>query len=170
MSDFSKCLSYVMLSEDPLGLCHKVSDPPAGCWAISGINSHYWPEDFARINALPENERQKEVEAFYRQNFWNKWLAGITLNNPAAYILDCTVNPGTSAGVKIAQNALVSLGASALDVDGHLGPATLAAVNSVDSGSLLNAMMIGRIAYYKSKGGPNLPGWLARAERLPNLD
>ena len=173
MADFVKCLHYVLQSEDPLGRCEEVPDPTKSdlsAYSISGINSHYWPEDFERVYALPRSQRMPEVFAFYEKNFWNKWLAGIVLNNPAAYILDCTVNPGPSAGVKIAQNALVILGASALEVDGHLGPETLSAVNSVDPGRLLTAMMLERTAYYRMRGGPNLEGWLARASRLPNLD
>ena len=169
MSDFSKCLRYVLSNEDSTGACKTVPDSPEGCFAISGVNSRSWPSEFAAINALPQDKRLPAVVSFYERRYWTPNVEGITSNNIAAYLLDASVNQGTGTAVRMLQNALRAIG-EPVEVDGLLGINTRLAVNSVPVDRLLNAFMIERIGSYKAIGGPNLPGWLARAQRMPNLD
>ena len=168
MANFDLCFSFVLPNEDfDPPRFEIVPDPVHGidpsAEAISGVNSHFWPRSFARIAAVPQSERGPAVAAFYQKNFWNHWLEAIISNRIAAMALDAGVNQGQGWEVRFLQSG------AGCAVDGLWGPATLSAVNAADLDSLVSGFIAAREARYRQVGGPSLPGWLARAEKVPNF-
>jgi len=130
----------------------------------AGINSHVFPKEYARIEALPLSERPAAVANFYRTNFWGKWLAQITLDDVAKRVFDAGVNMGTGTAVELVQRAV-----GVLD-DGDWGPQTLSAVNY--AGALLvpefknvRCQHYRDIVAHDPTKAKYLKGWLARAAK-----
>lgn len=163
MDDFQICLAWTMQWEDPR-LAYAVTPDNKG-QVLSGINSVAWPEDFARIAALPQAERPAAVAAFYQKNFYNQWLAQLDLDIKKR-VFDCGVNEGSGTAIKLLQESVnvVRKVAPFIAEDGLWGPATVAAANSVDQATLVATFIEGRCAEYRKIGGPFLGGWLARAQ------
>jgi hypothetical protein len=174
MADFNVAFQWAMQFEDPRMACAQVSDaPPEGCpppcYAISGINSGAWPEDFAAIAALELAPRAAAVQAFYQAKFWNNWLAQLATDDLAKRVFDFGINGGAGTSVITLQKAVNSLGGN-LTVDGGWGPNTLAAANNCDQAALVQAFIAARAAHYQAiaaknpADAPYLAGWLARAQ------
>ena len=122
MADFNYCINFVLDNEDRTRACAVVPDPPPGSFALSGINSHYWPDDFARISALPQSERLPAVIDFYRVNFWNDWLEQMVSDDLTARVLDSRVNQGAGTATRLLQQAVNAIGGIRIgeDVCPHL--------------------------------------------------
>jgi lysozyme family protein len=174
MADFTTAFQWAMRFEDPEMACAQVPDAaPAGatppCYAISGINSGAWPNQFASIAALSQESRMGAVAAFYQGEFWNSWFAQLTTDDLAKRVFDFGVNAGSGTSVKTLQQAVNALGGS-LKTDGGWGPMTLAAANTADQAALVQAFIVARVAHYRAIVAANpaaavyLKGWLARAE------
>lgn len=182
MADFPTCYPFLLGNEDFTPPQYKiVPDPvrldpakhtPEECQkaleaqAISGINSYYWPEDFAAIAALPQAERGPAVASFYERRYWNNWFTQVVSNREAAMILDSSVNQGSGVAVRLAQ---VAAGMPTDQQDGKFGPVTLAAINGTPVDAWVPAFMTAREARYQEVGGPSLPAWLKRAAKIPEF-
>jgi lysozyme family protein len=168
MADFATCFPFVLANEDYDPPQYKAvadpteSDPTAE--AIAGINSAFWPAQFAAILAVAQSERGPAVAAFYQENFWNSWLEQLVSNKIAAMVLDASVNQGAGWATKFLQTAC------SVEVDGKFGPNTLAAANALPSGVIVPAFIEARQARYRQVGGPSLDEWLQRAEKIPAFD
>jgi hypothetical protein len=161
MADWETDFEFLMKDEDRAQAHAIVQDAPniyktnasgnqvrVGAYALSGINSAAYPEDFATIAALPQAERGPAVDAFYKKNFFNKWEA--QLSDPVEErILSHMVNRGPVAGVKVLQTAVDNLGGG-IAVDGAWGPATVAAANACDQDALVEAVRSARLADYEA--------------------
>ena len=168
MAEFSICFPFVLPNEDFDPPRYEiVSDPvpnrDPNAKAIAGINSHYWPADFARIAAIPQDQRGPAVAAFYEANFWNRWLASLISNRIAAMALDSGVNQGAGWAVRFLQ------GASGCTVDGAWGPNTIASANAANLDYQVQRFIELRQARYREVGGPSLENWLARAAKVPQF-
>lgn len=154
----------MMNSEDSTRAYKQVEDYPLGSQAISGINSHVYPTQFARIALIPQEQRGPFIQNFYQIEFWNKWLAQIVSDEVAKRVFDESVNAGQGTAVKILQTALK------IEVDELWGPNTVAAANAADS-SLVRLFIAARIQHYRDIAKDNpaeakyLPEWVARAEK-----
>ncbi len=171
MADFDICFPFLLGNEDWTPPRYEaISDPTQSdpsALALSGINSHYWPEDFAAIVALPKSARPEAVKAFYERRYWSKWLAAIDSNRVAAMILDSSVNQGAGVAARCAQ---IAAGLPESEQDGMWGPRTVAAVNGAAPAVLAPAFVEARCAAYRRVGSPSLPEWLARAQKIPNFE
>jgi lysozyme family protein len=177
MGNFDVCFSWLMQDEDATNLHATVRDNcPSGCtgpcWAISGINSGAWPVQFAKINALPQDQRGVEVKNFYQTQFWNQYFAQIASDEVAKRVFDMSVNGGEGTEIKLLQKAVNSFHVgNPLTVDGSLGPATVAAVNAVNPLTLVAAFQQAQEDHYRAVVAANpakakyLAVWLARARR-----
>ena len=128
------------------------------CKAYSqGIVSH---ADITRLT-------QPEAQEIYKANYWvpskaDKMAWGLCLVH-----FDCAVNCGISGAGKQLQKALNSLGAK-LTVDGAVGPKTLAAIEKIDTDTLVMKYLEIREAFYRGLVAKNprqrifLNGWLNR--------
>lgn len=172
MASFENCYPFTLANEagtppnyaavfDPTK-----NDPRA--YAIAGINSAFFPSQFNIIDQLPLNQRAPAVATFYEATYWNRWMADLASDLIAAYILDAEVNEGQRIGADILQDGIDACGGG-VAVDGILGPLTIAAANAIPPATLFPAIHAARDAAYRKIGGPNLPAWLARAAKVPQV-
>jgi hypothetical protein len=168
MASYDKAFEFLMENEDRNRECATVPDD--GDFAISGINSRAFPEQFSKINETPQEERLPMVYAFYKDVFWNIFIQGLFGEDIASRIFDMSVNAGQQMAIREAQMAVNTLGKE-IAVDGHWGPATITAINSCDQESLVEAYREQRRSHYLKIVATNpektkyLAGWLARASK-----
>jgi lysozyme family protein len=168
MALFAPALEYLLDFEDRQRAYASV--PDVGGYAIAGINSHSWPEDYAKIAALPQAQRGPAVASFYNRKFWLPIQAeALTSQDIANRLQDQSVNGGQNSGIKLLQRAANQCGAT-LALDGAMGPRTIAAVNAIDPTQLLAAYRAARAANYqaiviaKPEDAKYLAQWLKRAQ------
>lgn len=171
MSQFQPALSFVLDNEDRLREYEAVPDAPVGAHAISGINSAAYPEQYAKVAAIPQSERGPAVSDFYESEFWNPLgAAGIASQDLANRVLDQAVNGGLKTGGMLLQTAANACGATLL-IDGSIGPNTLSVVNSLDPDKLLVAFKQARVNHYNRVAARSvelrqyLKNWLTRASK-----
>lgn len=171
MADYSIAFAWAMTSEDPRMEYKAVPDIPAGAFAISGINSHYFPDDFKRISAIPQSERGPAVEQFYKDRFWNVWFDRLTSDEVAKRVFDCGINEGPEHAVKLLQAALVNVSGITGGIDGLWGWNTVQKANNCNPDMLAAAFRQARAQAYRDivssdqADSKYLAGWLARAEK-----
>ena len=116
---------------------------------------------------------KEQAEAIYRADYW-RW-DDITDAAVAIKLFDIGVNCGTGTSIKLLQKAVNLLAASPINVDGHLGPKTLAAANAQAPDALLQALRKVQEGYYQAIVDRNpsqsvfLKGWFNRAARIPEV-
>ena len=174
MAHWNTAYNWMMDNEDTARACAQVPDAPPGAFAISGINSAAWPEEFAAVAALPQNQREPLVQQFYENHFWNMWYAQLVSDDLCKRVFDFAVNAGSAASVRCLQqapNALAGSGAAQIVDDSDWGPMTLDAANSADPAALVEAFQVERAAYYQAivAAKPHLSiylaAWIARARK-----
>lgn len=163
------------------GYCNVVGD--AGGETIFGIARNINPHlklwkimdsykksytNFCRANykeleslCLGNGEFKKEMESFYKKEYWDKIKGDrIECQHLANALYDFAVNSGVNRAVKSLQEILK------VKVDGNLGEKTLEAINKSDK-NLCNELCDKRKAFFEAiaKKGQNakfLKGWLNR--------
>ena len=167
MASFNVALAWTLDNwEDPSHEYKKAPDAPPGAFAIAGINSAAWPEEFAAINATPQVDRAVPVAAFYFKHFWTNWLSALTSDEVAKRVLDMAVNTVEKTAVKLLQQALNTFHINGpLVADGWWGPLTIGIANGFDASSIVAAFQQLRVAHYKENDAdsPLLPQLIARA-------
>lgn len=111
------------------------------------------------------------AKALYRKYFWDKNRIGeIVDDDIAAKVFDMSVNMGRN-GIVVAQRAVNNRGwEPPLAEDGVMGPATLAALNTIPPHRLMKELKAEHALYYKIivRNNPKLirfaRGWAKRAE------
>jgi type VI secretion system secreted protein VgrG len=170
MANFDVAFQFLMDSEDP-SREYKIT-PDCGGYAISGVNSAAWPDEYAAIAATPQaNHRAALVDFFYKVHFWNGWFEELASDEVAKRVFDAAVNMGTGTAVKLLQQAICNVTGLTLELDGLWGPQTVETANSTDPVKLVQAFKIERSDHYKAIVAKNpakaeylnLNGWLARA-------
>lgn len=164
MADYLLAIDYVLANEG--GFSNNKNDP--GGATNFGIEQREWPEvDIAAIT-------REQAITWYQPNYWEKSpYSGLTSQQVATKLFDTHVNCGLKTAVMIAQKAL---GFSGANVDGSMGPLTLAAINAADKGKFLAEVVSLLTLHYKllEQQNPSLVvfdgGWTARAEKLPSND
>jgi len=109
-------------------------------------------------------ELQRDVEDFYRVNFWNK-IKGDDIGNQkvAESIFDFAVNAGVGTSVSLAQMVVDA------EADGVIGNESITRINAFDSEHFLAAFTVAKIARYVNivKKRPTsrkyFYGWVLRA-------
>lgn len=163
MAEFPPALNWVLDFEDPRREYEDV--PDAGGRSIAGINSRAWPHWYSMVLATAQNERAAPVSDFYVRNFWRPMnLAPIYSQDLVDRVFDAGVNMGAVTAVKLLQRAL------GVAADGKLGPVTMAVLNLVDPGAMLDTFRQFRVHEYKAlvaaapEKAEYLEAWLKRAE------
>jgi len=129
----------------------------------SQIDKYKGNSDFPAI--LDADARlQKEIEDFYRRNFWSPLNADQISNQAiAASIFDFSVNVGIVTGVRLIQSIVGT------KADGLIGEQTLKRINTLDFGYVQAAFTLAKINHYKAivKKHPTnkkyFYGWVIRA-------
>ena len=149
MADFKTAFDFMMVNEDgPAPYRYKTVDDTGG-FAISGINSKAFPDEFQIIASIPQAERGSRVENFYKLHFWNQWLEQLESDDVAKRVFDAAVNMGSRTGCKILQKAINALdGDTPVTEYGQWGPSTVKWANTCHSNDLVNAFKTSRLDYY----------------------
>ncbi len=128
-----------------------------------GISKRSYPDLDIR------NLTEMQAREIYYRDWWLKLRCPeIHDDGVAQKYLDTSVNAGKTAGTKILQRALRSIGLS-VALDGKIGPQTLAAANLAKPETLLAAMRRLQAEHYEGliRRNPKLAkfrrGWMARA-------
>jgi len=112
----------------------------------------------------------EKVAQIYKDGYWI-W-GGVDDQRVATKLFDMGVNMGVRSAVRLLQDGLNTLGAF-LEVDGKLGPKTLASTNAVTPEHMLNVLCYESAEHYKAIVAHRpesirfLKGWLKRAEEKP---
>ena len=101
------------------------------------------------------------AEQIYHANFWLKMSCGLLPAGVDLMVFDSGVNIGPGRAIEQLQDALV------VDVDGLLGPMTLAAAAKANAHDLIADMGLIEQHYYRSLSRFPIfgKGWLARVDR-----
>ncbi len=157
--------SYVNDPDDSGGETYKgisrISHSNWSGWSI--IDNHKNKSGFP-ATLDKDVELQKQLEIFYRTNFWSPLNADHISNQAIAdSIFDFSVNAGVITSVHLIQSIV------GVKVDGIIGEQTIKKLNSLDFGYFLPAFTVGKISHYISiikKRPANkkyLYGWVIRA-------
>lgn len=158
---FDEAVTFTLFNE---GGDAYTSDPDdRGGETRYGISKRAYPNE--DIKALTE-EKAKEL---YRKDYWDKQKLGNLPDILATKVFDAGVNIGPRRGVMLLQRML------GVTVSGVVDDATERAVRKQEEDKLLPQYVKVLKSYYKevAKRGKNkkyLKGWLARAERLPEIE
>ena len=86
----------------------------------------------------------------YRREFWDGYPYGdLRDQRVASKIFDAAVNMGSANAHRCAQKAAVDLGATIGNIDGMLGPVTVAGINDCDGDAYLVALSAELRGYYE---------------------
>lgn len=163
--NWPKAYSYVIKSEGGY-----VNDPhDHGGETNLGVTRAAWGEYLGR--PVRDGEMKAltvaRVEPFYKARYWDK-VAGDELPTGLDYaVYDFAVNAGPDRAVRYLQRAV-----GGLEVDGRLGPKTLAAVKAADVTKTLAAYSELRADFYHALAsrdetqGRFLKGWMNRVAEV----
>src|SRR4051812_26899549 len=144
MSEFERSLTKVLQSEG--GYSNNPKDP--GGATMKGIIQRVYNDYRTRQN-LPNQPvkliTDDEVAAIYRASYWDLAKCDQLPLGVSYVVFDGAVNSGVAQSVKWLQRAL------GVAVDGQIGPATIAAVNTYgDPGILVDTICDRRLAFLKA--------------------
>jgi type VI secretion system secreted protein VgrG len=166
MSDFSAAIPVILQHEGGW-----VDDPDDPGGATNYGITLGWYQANVNPNATADtikNLTSDEASQLYEQYWWGKYDWGqISDQQMATKIFDMAINVSAARAHKFVQTALNQCGQS-VTVDGALGPASFAAINSNPPG-LMDAVIVQQKTYYsdlaaeKPKLAKFLNDWLKRA-------
>lgn len=169
MSEFERALAKVLVHEG--GYVNHPRDP--GGETNKGITKRVY-DDFRRARSLPlvsvRNISNSEVATIYRERYWNLFNGDEMPAGVSYVVFDGAVNSGVSQSVKWLQRALVPVYKGV--VDGLVGPATLAAIDTYgDLRQLIDRICDQRMAFLKALKTWNTfgKGWTRRVEDVRRL-
>lgn len=172
MADVDVAFQFCMHNEDPTMLGKVATDNNGGKIRF-GINSVAHPEalhDGFYVMQLPD--ALDYAKTVYVKDYWVPVHGYLIENQPIANkVADLSFNMNPMPMVKVTQRAINSvMGRLVLDVDGEMGPKTLALVNGIDAVKLLPAIKSYAKQRYEDivranpKDQPYLQGWLNRVD------
>lgn len=168
MADFDRALLYVLKHEG--GFVNDPDDP--GGATNKGITlATAQRHGISTVDDLRAITDEKAAE-IYRADYWQ--FGEIESQSVATKLFDMGVNFGVKTAVKLCQEALNEVGAS-LRLDGACGPQTVAFVNATLPAQMLEMLCHEATWRYldiviaRPKSKKYLPGWLKRAEEIPNV-
>lgn len=159
-NNFDKALDHVLKSEG--GFVNHPADP--GGMTNLGVTKSVWEEwvghevNEKAMRALTP----ADVKPLYKRKYWDK-VSGDDLPSGIDYCcFDAAVNSGPGRAIKWLQ------GVVGVDVDGALGPKTLAAVQAFDQRQLIEDYSKRRLSFLMDlKTWPTFGrGWAARVKKV----
>lgn len=160
--NFSACLAFTLLPQND-GQPYHVDSGGGTSW---GVTRSTWSRWIGR-NATPATMKalaKAAVTPLYQAWYWNTIDGDALPLGVDLMVFDMGVNCGEEMSAKILQKAL---GFTDDDVDGYIGPETLAAVAKCAPTELVGLLTIAQETYYRSCSEFPVDGngWLARLER-----
>lgn len=160
---FATCLAFTLKAEG--GFCDNPHDPGgATCQGITLATLRNWTGDDSLGVAAVRDISPATVQAIYGSDYWNKMQCGAMPAGIDLMVFDMGVNAGPARSVRMLQRAL---GFPPADVDGCVGPQTLAATRKADPAALIARLADMQAAYYRSLPTFNVfgNGWLSRVDQ-----
>ena len=160
MADFQQAIPTVLQHEG--GYCNDPHD--SGGETNFGICKRSYPQlDIASLTP-------GDAQAIYHRDFWIPLqLDQVNSQAVATKVLDTAVLVGKSRAVKFLQRAVLNTGGGVVEVDGQIGPKTIAAANQSSAVLLLEnyrqqlATYYGELVEAVPTNQKFLNGWLKRA-------
>ncbi len=159
---FEICIAFTLRQEG--GYVDNPADPGGATnMGITLATYREWSDD-PHLSDLQVNEMMpKTARAIYRSLYWNPLRADALPPGVDLSVFDMGVNAGICRSARLLQQAL---GFAGEEVDGSIGPETLAAADRFDAQTLVNNLTDRQTAYYRSLA--NFPifgtGWLRRTK------
>lgn len=167
MSDaFDTCLAFTLRAEGGY-----VDDPadPGGATNMGITLATYrdWSDDPSLGPAQIRDMSERTAIAIYRSLYWNPLRADALPLGVDLSVFDMGVNAGVWRSARILQRAL---GFTGEEVDGSVGPETLAAAAKADARALVDELARRQAAYYRELRDFATfgAGWLARTQARRN--
>ena len=151
MTDLFQAAVSIVLTEE--GVFSNSAQDPGGA-------TYYGIARAAHPELTPWPPTQAQAIAIYRAQYWDAHSCGSMAWPWAIAIFDGEVNQGSV--IKLAQIAL-----RLPEIDGMVGPATLAAINGSSLGTFDAFLALRGLAYVNAGGFPTFgKGWLTRLVRI----
>ena len=158
----SICLAFTLREEG--GYVDDPSDPGGATnMGITLATYRQWSDDPNLGDVQVKDLAPKTATAIYRSLYWNPLRADALPAGVDLSVFDMGVNAGIWRSARLLQQAL---GFTGDEVDGSIGPETLAAAGRFDPRSLVNNLADRQAAYYRSLADfPTFgTGWLNRTD------
>jgi len=165
MSDYPSAVNFVLHLEDET-MSGKVTVDSDGRTRF-GLLDKFHPELVtAGFYSLPTGLALAIADTTYKTDYWNAMNLDLVISNVvAAQLLSISVNDGVPEASKMAQRAA---GLPEVEIDGKIGPVSVAAINAIDEETFLTSFDQAASNYYHrvvsnepAKIG-DLQGWLNR--------
>jgi len=164
MADFKTAFLRTMAFEDDPTHPGRVTPEPHGGRARLGVNSLAHPELPDDFWTSPYEHALEFAEKLFERDYWAPLkLDSVASQDVANKLYDIAVNQGAGTAARMLQSAL------GVKVDGKIGPFTLGAANSIESGVLAEKLKALAEARHRKLAeakpevyGPWLRAWLER--------
>jgi lysozyme family protein len=143
---FATCLAFTLKAEG--GFVDNPNDPGGATnMGITLATYRTWVGDPAAPVSAIQTLSQTVASAIYRGNYWNPLRADGLPAGVDLCVFDFGVNTGIWRSGRILQQAL---GFAADQIDGSIGPITLAAAGKADPATLVNSLADRQETFYRS--------------------
>jgi lysozyme family protein len=144
--NFDTCLSFTLQEEG--GYSDNPADPGGATnMGITLATFRQWSDNPNLGPVQVQDMTERTARAIYRSLYWNPLRADALPAGVDLSVFDMGVNAGIWASARLLQRAIGFTGA---EVDGCIGPETLAAVTKGDPRSLINNLAHRQTGYYES--------------------
>jgi lysozyme family protein len=160
--DFDLCLAFTLKAEG--GYVDNPADPGGATnMGITLATLRQWSDEPGLGPTQVEDMTLRTARAIYRSLYWNPLQGNALPKGVDLSVFDMGVNAGIWRSARLLQQAL---GFTGEDVDGCVGPETLAATAKYDPRSLINDLAERQAAYYRRlEDFPTFgTGWLDRTQ------
>jgi len=157
---FSNCVAFTLDSEG--GYVDNTSDPGGATnLGITLMTYREWADDPALGPRQLRGISAATARAIYRSLYWNPLRADDLPAGVDLSVFDMGVNAGIWRSARLLQRAV---GFAGRDVDGSIGPKTLAATARWDARSLIDELAERQAEFYRALANFSVfgNGWLAR--------
>jgi lysozyme family protein len=159
---FDICVAFTLRQEG--GYVEDPADPGGATnMGITLATYREWSDDPHLGGLQVKNMPAKTASVIYRSLYWNPLRADALPPGVDLSVFDMGVNAGIWRSARLLQQAL---GFTGDEVDGSIGPQTLAAADRFDARTVVNNLADRQTAYYRSLA--NFPifgaGWLRRTK------
>jgi type VI secretion system secreted protein VgrG len=173
MNHFDFALDYIFANEG--GFANQKNDRGGATkYGITIGTLSRWRHSPASVKDV-KNLTQTEAKAIYRSWYWNSMDLDKILDRAiSTSMFDIGIVRGVAVPPKYAQRICIKMGYS-MPVDGHIGPKTIAGLNSllaprfVDEFASMAEQGFRSIVAGNASQGRFLRGWVNRARRLRTL-
>jgi len=159
---FDTCLAFTLREEG--GYVDDPADPGGATnMGITLVTYRQWSENPNLGPTQVQGMTERTARAIYRSLYWNPLRADALPSGVDLSVFDMGVNAGIWGSARLLQRAV---GFTGEEVDGCIGPETLAAAGKWDPRTLVNDLAKQQLAYYRTLSDfPTFgTGWLNRTE------